>query len=203
MADTGGYREALREYIRREARPFDKFGHQPRLYALARQVGAGRDFDDNVIFAAVWLHDLGVFIGHRPEDPESLARWDSVAWAMEKAPAVLRTVGFPEAKIAAVVEAIRTHQPSGEPVTMEGTIVRDADILEQLGAIAILRTVSKVGRDTRFPTFTDAVASLRRSLQILPQQIRLDTTRALAAEKIRTLEVFLEAVQVEGQDALE
>jgi len=203
MADTGGYREALREYIRREARPFDKFGHQPRLYALARQVGAGRDFDDNVVFAAVWLHDLGVFIGHRPEDPEALARWDSVAWAMEKAPAVLRTVGFPEAKIAAVVEAIRTHQPSGEPVTMEGTIVRDADILEQLGAIAILRTVSKVGRDTRFPTFTDAVASLRRSLQILPQQIRLDTTRALAAEKIRTLEVFLEAVQVEGQDALE
>jgi uncharacterized protein len=203
MADTGGYREALREYIRREARPFDKFGHQPRLYALARQVGAGRDFDDDVVFAAVWLHDLGVFIGHRPEYPEALARWDSVAWAMEKAPAVLRTVGFPEAKIAAVVEAIRTHQPSGEPVTMEGTIVRDADILEQLGAIAILRTVSKVGRDTRFPTFTDAVASLRRSLQILPQQIRLDTTRALAAEKIRTLEVFLEAVQVEGQDALE
>ena len=202
MAEAGAYREALREFIRREARPFDKFGHQPRLYALARQVGAGRDFDDDVVFAAVWLHDLGVFIGHRPEDPEALARWDSVAYAMEKAPAVLRTVEFPEEKIAAVVEAIRTHQPSGDPVTIEGTIVRDADILEQLGAIAILRTVSKVGRDTRFPAFTDAVASLRRSLQVLPQQIRLDTARALAQEKIRMLEAFLEGVNAEAQGAL-
>ena len=41
-------------------------------------------------------------------------------------------------------------------------ILRDADILEQLGAIGILRAAAKIGRDTRYPTFTDAAATLRK-----------------------------------------
>ncbi|HVW83327.1 MAG TPA: HD domain-containing protein [Bryobacteraceae bacterium] len=196
------FREAIRVRIEREARPVDKFGHQPRLYALARRVGAGHEFDDDVVFATVWLHDLGVFVGHRPEDPEQLARWDNTSYAAAQAPRILKECGFPEAKIPAVVDAILTHQPAADPATIEGIIVRDADILEQLGAIAILRTVSKIGRDTRFSVFTDAVKSLRRSLETLPSQIRLDTTRALAAPKIRALEAFLAATEEEARPAL-
>src|SRR5216117_3566778 len=103
------YRQALADYIRTNAQPPDKFSHQPRLYALARELAEDRPFDDNVLYAAVWLHDLGVFVGHRPEDPEALARWDSVAYAVERAPAILDRFGFPHGKIPAVIEAIRTH----------------------------------------------------------------------------------------------
>ncbi len=144
------YRKAITDYIRANAQPPDKFSHQPRLYALACELAEGRSFDDEVLFAAVWLHDLGVFVGHRPEAPAALAAWDCVAYATAQAPAVLRQCGFPEAKIRAVVEAIRTHQPAGEPATFEATLIRDADILEQLGAVGILREASKLGRDTRF-----------------------------------------------------
>ena len=80
--------------------------------------------------------------------------------------------------------------------------MRDADILEQLGAVGILRTVCKVGRDTRFPTFTAAVESLRKVLMTLPAQIRLDTTRALAAPKIRLLDAFLSGLDEESQPEL-
>jgi uncharacterized protein len=196
------FRAALIEFIREQARPIDKFGHQPRLYALACLVGEGLAFDDDVVFAAIWLHDLGVFVGHRPEEPDALARWDSVAYAMERAPGVLRDVGFPREKIDAVVEAIRTHQPAANPVSIEGEIVRDADILEQLGAIAVLRTVCKVGRDTRFPAFTDAARALRVSLETLPGQIRLENTRRLSAPKIRALESFLLWLDQEALGAL-
>src|SRR4051794_19976649 len=133
MDTNEAWREALRVYIRQEAKPVEKYGHQPRLYALACKVGAGLEYDHDVVFAAVWLHDLGVFIGHRPEDPEELQRWDSVVYAMRRAPDLLRDIGFPELKIPGVVEAIRTHQPANEPNSLEGIIVRDADILEQLG----------------------------------------------------------------------
>src|SRR5580658_3474378 len=129
------FRQAIRDYIAREAKPGDKFGHQPRLYALAQQIGAGLDYDDDVVFAAAWLHDIGVFIGHRPEDPEALARWDNVAYAIERAPALLEGMDFPREKIGAVVDAIRTHQPAAHPSTIEAIILRDADLLEQLGAI--------------------------------------------------------------------
>ena len=197
------YRAKIEAYIRREASPVDKFGHQPRLYALTRLVGAGLSYDDDVVHAAVWMHDLGVFYGHRPNDLKELKRWDSVKYAMERSPWLLASFGFPSTKIDAVVEAIRTHQPSGDPVTIEGVILRDADILEQLGAIAILRTASKIGRDTRFQRFTDAVAILQKVLKTLPPMIRLDSTGALAAPKIAAIEAFLSAVEEESHGALE
>jgi uncharacterized protein len=196
------YRQNIREYIERQAIPREKFGHQPRLYALAKEIGAGHTYDDEIVFAAVWLHDLGVFTGHRPEDPAVLARWNHVPYTMERAREILRAYGFPEAKIPDVVEAIRTHQPAFEPETIEGIIVRDADILEQLGAIAVLRTVCKVGRDTRFSLFTDAVKCLRHGLETLPDQIRLESTKKLAKPKIEALRAFLEALDTESYDAL-
>lgn len=126
-----------------------------------------------------------------------------MAYAVERVPGILREVGFPEEKIEAVLEVIRTHQPKDEPVSVEGVIVRDADILEQLGAIGILRTVSKVGRDTRFVRFTDAVAALRRALEVLPGQIRLESTRRLAGPRIAVMLAFLEAIGEECRGGLE
>lgn len=196
------YREELVEYIRREARPEDKYGHQPRLYSLACEVGRGLVFDDDVVFAAAWLHDLGVFVGHRPEDPALLAQWDHVAYTVDRVPGILTAAGFDEAKIPAVLEVIRTHQPFDDPVTLEAVIVRDADILEQLGSIGILRAVAKVGRDTRYPTFTSVRAVLEKAVMTLPSKLRLDSSKRLAEGKIRTIEVFLQSLAVEDQGAL-
>jgi uncharacterized protein len=192
------WRSAVIEYIRQAALPVDKFGHQPRLYALTRAIGAGLSYDDDVVFAAVWLHDLGVFVGHRPEDPAALAAWDNVGYAMDRTPALLLEFGFPEEKIGAVVEAIRTHQPFKEPESIEAIILRDADILEQLGAVGILRAVSKVGRDTRFATFSSAVPSLRKALEGLPPLLRLESAKSLAVSRVRVLREFLESVELEA-----
>jgi uncharacterized protein len=191
------YRPALIEYIHTQAQPVDKFSHQPRLYALTQAVGAGQSYDDDVVFAAVWLHDLGVFIGHRPEDPAALAAWDCVAYAMQMTPGVLGKFGFPPEKIPAVVEVIRTHQPQAKPTTIEGVIVRDADILEQLGAISILRTVCKIGRDTRFQTFPDAVRLLQKNADTLPGQLALPAARQLAKPRLQALRNFLAATETE------
>lgn len=196
------FRSRLAEYVSSQALPIDKLGHQPRLYALTQLVGQGMSYDDDVVYAAAWLHDLGVFIGHRPEDPEALSRWDNVSYAMKQAPAALVGCGFPATKVAQVVEAIRTHQPHLSPTSLEGTILRDADILEQLGAIGILRVVAKIGRDTRYPTFTNAAGTLRKALADLPGKLHLDNAKALAQPKIDLLESFLRAMDNESHGAL-
>ena len=201
--DAGcNFRSALAEYVRSQALPVDKLGHQPRLYALTQLVGQGLAYDDDVVYAAAWLHDLGVFIGHRPEDPVELSRWDNVAYAMKQAPAALLQSGFPTTKVAQVVEAIRTHQPHLSPSAIEGTILRDADILEQLGAIGILRVAGKIGRDTRYPTFTDAATTLRKALVELPGKLHLDAAKALAQPRIALLQGFLEELDQEAHGAL-
>ena len=196
---ASNFRQALAEYIRAQARPVDKFGHQPRLYRLTRLVGEGQRYDDDVVYAAAWLHDLGVFIGHRPEELAALAAWDNVRYAMEQAPAVLRRLRFPEQKIPAVVEAIRTHQAEADPQSVEGIVLRDADILEQLGAIGILRVAAKVGRDTRYTTFTSAAQSLRNSLSLLPERLRLAKAKELARSRTALLRDFLNQIDEEAE----
>ncbi len=198
MVSREDYRGLLLDFLLENAQPPHKFGHQPRLYQLTRQIGQGVVYDDDVVYAAVWLHDLGVFIGHRPEDPVLLSKWDHVAYTVTKAPALLTSMGFPQGKIPAVLDVIRTHQPHDDPENIEAVIVRDADILEQLGAIGILRTASKIGSDNRFQYFRDAQRSLNRALTELPAKIRLESTRALAVPRITMLREFLAALETES-----
>jgi uncharacterized protein len=193
-----GYREAIADYIRAQAQPPDKFSHQPRLYQLAKRLAEGQAYDDDVLYAAAWMHDLGVFIGHRPEDLATLAVWNHVVYAARKVPPILKQLGFPEEKIAAAMEVIRTHLPTTKPTSFEGTLLRDADILEQLGAIAVLRTVSKVGRDTRFVRYADAIRVLRRNVEELPAQLELASARRLARSRVKALKAFLAAAEAEA-----
>jgi uncharacterized protein len=196
------WRDLVVAYIREEARPVDKFGHQPRLYALASRLAGeeskgGLSCDDDVLFAAAWMHDLGVFLGHRPSDPAELAAWDHVPYTIAKSTEMLRSWGFPEGKLAAVAEAIRTHQPKDDAVSPEAIVLRDADILEQLGAVGALRALVKVGRDSRYSTFSDVVPVLERAVQTLPGQLRLKPAQELARERVKVLGELLAAIQAE------
>jgi uncharacterized protein len=171
---------------------------------LTQRIGAALAplYDDDIVFAAVFLHDLGVFSGHRPQDPDLLVRWDNTAYAVAQSPSILQSIGFPPEKVGAVLECIRTHQPAFDPQSLEATLLRDADILEQLGAVAVLRTVCKIGRDTRFHTFTQACASLQHALDTLPQQLRLPVSHALVESRVEALRTFLASVSVEAGDNL-
>ena len=113
------YRQAIADYIRANAKPADKFSHQPRLYQLATLLAENQSFDDDVLHAAAWMHDVGVFIGHRPENSAALAAWDHIAYAVKEVPKLLRQFGFPAEKIPAVIEVIRTHLPSTKPTSFE------------------------------------------------------------------------------------
>lgn len=195
---TSNWRHSVQDYIRAEALPKDKFGHQPRLYALACRLGEGMQFDDDVLFAAAWMHDLGVFLGHRPQDPEQLARWDHVPYTIARTRELLTAWGFPPKKLDAVAEAIATHQAKDDPKTIEAVLLRDADILEQLGAIGAIRTVVKIGRDTRYDTYTSVIPLLRRALDVLPGQLRLHISKDLAAPRVEFLRAFIAAIEAEA-----
>jgi uncharacterized protein len=192
------WRDSVIAYIREEATPVDKFGHQPRLYALASEIAVHQNCDDDVLFAAAWMHDLGIFLGHRPSDPAKLAAWNHVPYTIARTREMLAVWGFPETKLDAVAEAIRTHQPADEPRTPEAIVLRDADILEQLGAIGALRAFVKVGRDTRYATYSDVVPVLQRAIESLPGKLNLERSKALAEGRVEALKRFLSAIQVEA-----
>jgi uncharacterized protein len=199
---TAGWRDSVVAYIRAEALPVDKFGHQPRLYALAVRLGQGMEYDDDILFAAVWMHDLGVFEGHRPRNPEQLAHWDHVPYTVAKTRKLLAGWGFPAEKVDSVAEAIRTHQPQDEPKLAEAVLLRDADILEQLGAIGALRAMVKIGRDTRYARFSDVLPVLRGAADSLPGRLRLRSAQQLAAARVELLRSLIAAIEEEAGELL-
>ena len=196
------WRGSVIDYIRAEARPEDKFGHQPRLYALACRIGEGLGYDDDVVFAAAWMHDLGVFLGHRPQNPQELARWNHVPYTIAKSRELLTSWGFPQGKLEAVAEAIVTHQPSDHPTRIEAVLVHDADILEQLGAVGALRALVKIGRDTRYPTYTSVMPVLRTAVSKLPSLLHLNSAKLLATERVRALQDLIAAIEAEAGENL-
>lgn len=201
MTETN-WRESVVAYIRAEALPVDKFGHQPRLHAVAVRLGEGMEYDDDILFAAAWMHDLGVFLEHRPRDTAELADWDHVPYTVARMRALLPGWGFPVDKIDAVAEAIQAHQPQDGPVSIEAILLRDADILEQLGAIGALRALVKVGRDTRFPTFSSVLPVLRRAVEDLPGRLRLESARKLAAPRVALLGSLVAGLEDEAGELL-
>jgi uncharacterized protein len=197
-----GWRESVVVYIRAEAQPADKYGHQPRVYALAVRLGEGMEYDDDILFAAAWMHDLGVFLGHRPQNSAELAGWDHLPYTLERSRELLAGWNFPADKLEAVAEAIRSHQPQGEPARIEGVLLRDADILEQLGAIGALRALVKVGRDSRYPDFSSVLPVLRRAVEKLPGRLRLEKARRLATPRVALLGAFVTAIEAEAGELL-
>ena len=196
------WRDSVIAYIRAEAQPIDKFGHQPRLYALACRVGRGMEYDDDILFAAAWMHDLGVFLGHRPQDPAELARWNHVPYTIARTRELLTGWGFPVEKLDGVAEAIRTHQPQDTPQSLEAVVLRDADILEQLGAIGAMRALVKVGRDTRYETFSSVLPVLSRAIEQLPERLHLQAAKDLAAPRIELLRLFISSAEEEAGEFL-
>jgi uncharacterized protein len=196
------WRESVEDYIRREARPQDKFGHQPRLYALAVRLGDGLAYDDDVVFAAAWMHDLGVFAGHRPSDPLELAGWNHIPYTIERSRTLLAGWGFPSVKLDKVAAAIATHEPHSTPGEIEAVLLRDADILEQLGAIGAIRALVKVGRDTRYPTYSSVLPVLKKAIDELPSRLSLTASRLLAAPRVERLRSWIEQIEEESNGLL-
>ncbi len=110
--------------------------------------------------------------------------------------------GFPAEKLDGVEEAIRHHQAKDEPTTLEGTLIRDADILEQLGAIGILRAAVKIGRDSRYPTFSSILPVLNNAVNHLANQTRLMNSNVMAEARAEVLRSFLDAMYDEAGDLL-
>jgi uncharacterized protein len=196
------WRQRVRDFIRAEALPVDKFGHQPRLAALVAELADAPELDHpadtDVLFAAAWMHDLGVFTGHRPTDPQALAQWDHVPYTLAATDRLLRQWEFPQEKLAAVTLAIQTHEARYEPTTPEGVVLRDADILEQLGAIGVARSLVKVGRDTRYHRVSDVLPVLDRALETLPARLKLAQARSMAAPRIAAMQAYLQALRSEA-----
>jgi HD superfamily phosphodiesterase len=172
------------------------FSHSARDYALARELAAadGVSLDDDVLFAAAYLHDMAAFA---PWERESVDHADEAADIVHT---VLEGTDFPMAKIDAVRGAIRTHMYSRDPVGNEALYLHDADALDWLGAIGVARIIALVDPNGGTPDGRSAVKMLEENLEQAPDRVLSPAGRARVPERKHELDWFLRALRLESRD---
>lgn len=111
--------------------------HALRVARWALRIGGGEVAPRNVIAAAL-LHD----VVNIPKDSPDRARASELS--ADVARELLPTLHFDESSVEEIAEAIRDHSYSrgATPMTALGRALQDADRLEALGSMGILRTVA-------------------------------------------------------------
>jgi uncharacterized protein len=184
-------REHARPYFEGVA-PAHDWHHVRRVARLAETLAAEYDVDETVLFAAVWLHD----IGRGREDRGEID--DHAEWGASEAAEILSDLGAESDTVDAVRHCIRAHRYSNdvEPRTREAEFLCDADNLDALGAVGIARCFAYGGElgqplhDPDLPPAADDTAAgatqfnhFHKKILTLPDRMYTDAGRELAEER--------------------
>ncbi len=171
------WRTTVRQFAQEHFRnPAWGYSHSRRDYALARALASADHvaLDDDVLFAAAYLHDI-----------------DAVG-------KVLEGTGFPMNKLEAVRAAIRTHMYYRDPLAPEAVYLHDADALDWLGAIGTARILALVDPQGGDPDGPKAIGMLKDNLRQVPPRVVSPAGRAMVAARKAELERFLRELAAES-----
>lgn len=121
--------------------PVHGFDHVWRVYHMAERLAEIEGADLEIVRAAALLHDAE---GSATAGGDE-GRVDHHQASAEFARQILSQEGWPEERIADVEHCIRAHRFRDDtemPRTLEAKILFDADKLDVLGAIGIVRTIA-------------------------------------------------------------
>jgi uncharacterized protein len=172
------------------------YSHCVRDYELARELAAADrvTLDDDVLFAAAYLHDIAAFA---PWEKPDVDHQDAGAQVVGK---ILTDMGFPAAKLEAVRGAIRTHMYDRNPVGPEALYLHDADALDWLGAIGVARIFALVDPNGGKPDGPEAARMLEDYLEQVPSRVLSQAGRARVPQRQAELQHFLDNLRHESHD---
>lgn len=166
--DAKNWRTSTERFARDNFRTPDMgYAHLDRVYLLAVEMARedGVALDDDVLFAAAMLHDIAEF------KPWAKAGVDHSDVGADLAPKYLAKFGFPMEKAAAVQDAIRTHMYYRDPVSDEARYLHDADALEGLGAVGVMRYTAMIDASGKVANTNAVMKIVATNLAEIPDRL--------------------------------
>jgi uncharacterized protein len=151
--------------------------HTRRLLELISIIGEGMEYNKEAVWIAAHLHDWGAYAPWAEKGVEHALRSRQVAddfLAKRSCPAKLK---------ARVLECIEFHHTVREQSSLEATLLREADMLDFLGVVGVLRDFSKNARDLR-----KALAISQGRRNNLPGLLSLEKAKVLAGKRIQEMD---------------
>ena len=169
--------------------PVYGYEHCLRVYALAKDLAISENvtYDTEILRAAALLHDVGLYKAYARREPADHAKRSALV-----AGRILQDWDFPPQASQAVIEAIELHPP-GVPggAASETVLLKDAIGLDYLGAIGVSRMLAMVGTEDDVPDIPTAIWHAESLRQKIPDLLILQSSKDLAARRIREMETFL------------
>ncbi len=165
--------------------------HSERDFLLARQIAReeGLTVDEDVLFAAAFLHDSGAIAPFARDGVDHAVR------SAELAEPLLRKAGFPMAKFPAVKAAIIGHMFDRKAgASDEGVVLHDADALDFLGATGIARRLSVTGDA---PDMDKVLAQLVQVYQEIPGRLVTASAKRMAIPRLVAMRAFFDQLKRE------
>ena len=194
------------------------FDHVDRVYNMALKISESEDVDMDVVRAAVLLHDVARHKEDKINVPVgSIGNICHAEEGAKMAPGILREMGFPEEKVEKVVRAIAVHRYSKKlkAESREAEILQDADRLDALGAIIIVRMAQATVKwnipfyDKKIPVKdvydggkSNAINHIyEKILKLDPESFKTDRAREIARGRYDFVREFAERYvkEVEGE----
>jgi uncharacterized protein len=188
------WRDYMLVFAEKFEHPAWGFNHCNRVYKMSMDIAKveGLVVDEEVLYAAAYIHDMGYF------EPYKIADVDHAERSAQLAEETLNNLKFPTDKIKQVKEVVEHHMFYAElGPSSEAVIFRDADILDFMGAIGITRILSIVGKDDWTPSLDVAIELIQKFSDELLE--KLVTNEAYRIGTIRKLEMddFLDRLSIE------
>ena len=167
--------------------------HSERDYRLAKAMAATDKtaLDDDVLFAAAYLHDIAAF---KPYEKPDLDHSDVAA---DIVGSILAPTGFPMEKLLKVQAAIREHMYYRTPTVPESLYLHDADALDWLGAIGAARIMALADPNGGQPDAPAVLPMLKENLRDVPARVLSPAGKALMPAKRDLLAKWLETLSGE------
>jgi uncharacterized protein len=155
--------------------------HTRRLLELIAIIGEGQQYNSEAVWVAAHLHDWGAYPAWAQKDVDHAAR------SVQVAEAFLTERDCPEDLKALVSECIALHH-TGERTnrSMESILLFDADVLDFLGVVGVLRDFSKNPKEMR-----KAFDTIQKRRAKLPGMIVLDKSKEIAALRLIQMDALL------------
>lgn len=190
--------------------PAHDWAHVGRVVRTARELAKDMDVNLPCVLAGVYCHDLVNLPKDHPD------RKNASSLSAIEARLLLTKVGFNESEIEIITKAIIEHSFSKglRPSCLEAEIVQDADRLDALGAIGILRCAAvNTQMGSAFYDPFDPLAEMRElddksfmldhyfvKLFKLPDLMNTPKARALGLARVEFMKTFIDELISEVRD---
>ena len=163
--------------------------HSERNFQISKQIGdkEGVKFNKDVLFAAAFLHDIGAIEPFRIKGIEHATR------SIQVAEPLLQSYGLNQIFIEQVKEAILGHMYDAElkAKSIEAQLFHDADTLDFLGNIGVVRIVGLTDHHAWAPNLYGAIDTLQGWTHVLPGTLFTLHGKEMAELRIKEMNAFL------------